>query len=378
VTFGTLALIVAVGLAGPLLAAGRHSRVPVVVGELLAGVIVGRTGFRWINASESHLSFLADVGFAAVMMMAGTHVPLHDRRLVGALRRGAFAAALVGVLAVPLGIAIAHGFGIHHDGVWALLLATGSAAIVLPMLAEIELPNVVELPLMAQVMVADIATIALVPLLLDPGRAGRTALGGLVVIVAALALGGLSVVVMRTEWVTRMRHQSVKRDWGLELRLSLLALFTLAWLAETVDTSVLVAGFAAGLIVAALGEPHRLIGQLVGVVNGFLAPLFFVVLGARLDLRAVVDRPSTIVLAATLLAGTAVVHVVGALSARQSAAAGLVACAQLGVPAAVAAIGLQKGILTPAQASAIMLAAVGTLGLAAIGVAALEGRSEPS
>jgi Kef-type K+ transport system membrane component KefB len=374
VTFGTLALIVAVGLAGPLLASGRRSLVPVLVGELLAGVIVGRTGFRWINASESSLSFLADVGFAAVMMMAGTHVPLHDRRLVRALGRGTFAAALVVVLSIPLGIAIAHGFGLHHDGVWALLLATGSAAVVLPMLAEVPLPNAVELPLMAQVTVADIATIAAVPLLLDPSRAGRTALGGLAVCVAAVGLAWLTIMMGRTAWMAQMRRRSVKRDWGLDLRLSLLALFTLAWLANKVDTSVLVAGFAAGLIVATLGEPHRLIGQLVGVVNGFLAPLFFVVLGARLDLRAVVHRPSTIVLAVALLVGTAVVHVVGAVSTRQPAASGLVASAQLGVPAAVAAIGLEKTILTPAQGSAIMLAAVGTLGLAALGVALLDKR----
>jgi Kef-type K+ transport system membrane component KefB len=377
VTFGTLALVVAVGLAGPLLAAGRRSLAPVVVGELLAGVIVGRTGFHWINASESGLAFLGDVGFAAVMMMAGTHVPLHDRRLLRALRRGALAAALVAILALPIGIALAHGFGVHHDGVWVLLLATGSAAIVLPMLAEIPLTSAVELPLMAQVTVADIATIAAVPLVLDPSRAGRTALGGLVVCVAAVGLAWLTIMLGRTTWMARMREQSVNRDWGLELRLSLLALFTLAWLATEVDTSVLVAGFAAGLIVATLGEPHRLIGQLVGLVNGFLAPLFFVVLGAQLDLRAVVHKPSTIVLAVALVVGTALVHIVGAVSSRQRAAAGLVASAQLGVPAAVAAIGLQKAILTPAQASAIMLAAVGTLGLACIGMAVLNARSAP-
>ncbi len=105
--------------------------------------------------------------------------------------------------------------------------------------------------------------------------------------------------------------------------------------------------------------------------------MFFVVLGAQLDLRAVVHNPSTIVLAVALVVGTALVHIVGAVSSRQPAAAGLVASAQLGVPAAVAAIGLQKAILTPAQASAIMLAAVGTLGLACIGVAALKARSAP-
>jgi len=45
-TFGVLALIVLAGLAGPLLSLGRQALIPVVVGELLAGVVIGISGFR--------------------------------------------------------------------------------------------------------------------------------------------------------------------------------------------------------------------------------------------------------------------------------------------------------------------------------------------
>ena len=41
-----LALIVLAGLAGPLLGAGRRGFVPVVIGEILAGVLVGRSGLE--------------------------------------------------------------------------------------------------------------------------------------------------------------------------------------------------------------------------------------------------------------------------------------------------------------------------------------------
>jgi len=53
VTFGVLALVVAAGLGGPLLAAGPSGFVPVVVGELAAGVVIGDTGFRWLDPSSS-------------------------------------------------------------------------------------------------------------------------------------------------------------------------------------------------------------------------------------------------------------------------------------------------------------------------------------
>ena len=48
-SFGVLALVVAAGLAGPLLAVGRRGAVPVVVGELVAGVAIGRTGTHWLD-----------------------------------------------------------------------------------------------------------------------------------------------------------------------------------------------------------------------------------------------------------------------------------------------------------------------------------------
>ena len=44
-SFGVLAVIVCAGLGGPLLSLGRGGLVPVVVGELAAGVLVGKTGF---------------------------------------------------------------------------------------------------------------------------------------------------------------------------------------------------------------------------------------------------------------------------------------------------------------------------------------------
>jgi hypothetical protein len=46
---------------------------------------------------------------------------------------------------------------------------------------------------------------------------------------------------------------------------------------------------------------------------------------------------------------------------------GLLATAQMGVPAAVASLGLAAGWLTAAQAAAILAAALGSLGIAALG-----------
>ena len=81
-------------------------------------------------------------------------------------------------------------------------------------------------------------------------------------------------------------------------------LFTLAWIAERFDTSVLIAGFAAGVMVSLLGEPRRVADQLIGLGEGFFVPLFFVVLGARIDLRALVHSRDDLLLFAALAVAT--------------------------------------------------------------------------
>ena len=82
-------------------------------------------------------------------------------------------------------------------------------------------------------------------------------------------------------------------------------------------TSVLIAGFAVGLVVAFIGGPKRLSAQVTGIAAGFFIPLFFVTLGAKLDLRAVVDKPSILELTALLTVANLAVHLVAAVVTRQ-------------------------------------------------------------
>jgi len=69
VNFTMLAIIVLAGLVGPLLAYPQGWQVPVVIGELLVGILLGRTGLGYLNASEPTFSFLAEVGFGLVMFV---------------------------------------------------------------------------------------------------------------------------------------------------------------------------------------------------------------------------------------------------------------------------------------------------------------------
>jgi Kef-type K+ transport system membrane component KefB len=374
VSFGILAAIVLAGLGGPLLGLSERRFVPVVIGEIVAGVIVGKTGLGVVDPTEPTIAFLGEVGFAMLMLTVGMHLPLRDPRLAGALRGGAVLAVIVGVLAVPAGFAAAAVAGTSHVAIYAVVLASGSAAVLLPALQETQAEGRDVLAVMAQVTIADIVTILSVPIVLQPRRTVHALVGAALVTVAVLLLLGLARLLAGHRWVNHVRRLSKQRHWALDLRLSLLVLFGLAWIAQKSGTSVLIAGFGAGVTVALIGGPKRLSAQIRGVADGFFIPLYFVVLGAQLDLRGLVSDPAMLALTGALAVLNVAIHLAAVAIVRRPPSAGLTATAQLGVPAAVASLGLAEGVLSSTVATAIVAAAVVSLGVCTVGIERLIGR----
>ena len=105
-------------------------------------------------------------------------------------------------------------------------------------------------------------------------------------------------------------------------------------------------------------------GHGFAVSDGFLGPVFFVWLGASLDLRALAGTPGMVLLGLCLGAGTLLVH--GSLRLLgQPLPLAVLSASQLGVPVAAAAIGTQLNLLEPGEASALILGALITIGTSA-------------
>jgi Kef-type K+ transport system membrane component KefB len=376
-SFGQLTLIILAGLFGPLLSVSRKVVVPVVVGELLAGVALGKTGAGLIKADNATISFMGNMGFAVLMMGAGMHVPLRNKALIGSLGRGAIAVVASGALGAGAGLVIAHGLSFGHPAVWTILLATGSAAIVLPALDEAGVSADRALLAMAWATVADVCTIVAVPLVMNPSKAVHAALGALAVAGAAVAVLIIARVLQRLAPIQDLRSLSAPRSWALDLRVSLVALFALCALAQGLGISIMIAGFAAGLIVAVEGGPARLSDQVSGVAAGFLVPIFFVVLGASLDIRALVRSATDLELAAALIVGMVAVHALAGLLIRAPLWTSLIVTAQLGVPVAVVKLGLVQHVIKPGEGGAIIAGALASLGICAAGTA-IARRAAPS
>jgi Kef-type K+ transport system membrane component KefB len=368
-SFGTLAVVMVAGLLGPLLATPRRWHLPVVLGELLAGIVLGRTGVGYLHPDEQTFTFLANVGFGLVMFVAGSHVPIRDRRLRAALRVGVFRAIVVGLISVGLGYALAAALGTGHGALYAVLMASSSAALILPIVDSLGLGGQSVLELLPQVAIADAACIVALPLVIEPAHAGRAAVGAAAVLLAALLAFGLLRWAETSGLRRRVHRVSEHRQFAVELRVSLAVLFGLAALAEQTHVSIMLAGFSLGLAVSAVGPPRRLARQLFALTEGFLGPVFFLWLGASISLRDLGRHPHFILVGLGLGAGAVIAHLALRLLG-QPASLGLLAGAQLGVPVAAATIGTQLGVLAPGESAALLLGALVAIGAAIAGGAA--------
>jgi Kef-type K+ transport system membrane component KefB len=378
VSFSTLVLVGVLALLGPLLALPQRARIPVVIGELIGGIAIGSSGFGLVHASDPTFTFLADLGFGLTMFVAGSNVPVRDARLRPALLTGLLRALAIGAVAALLGVILADLFHTGHAAIYAVLMASSSAALVLPAVDDLGLGGPKVLVTLAQVAIADTACIVALPLVIEPSHAAAAALGVGIIAVCAVAFYLVLRALEKRGQLKRFHRFSEKRHFALELRVNLVVLFSLAAIAVDTHVSIMLAGFACGLAVSAVGEPRRLAKQLFALNDGFLGPLFFVWLGASLSLRALLGDPQLIVLGLALGVGALLAHLTAAVF-RAPPSLGVMSAAQLGVPVAAATIGAQVHVLKAGEPAALILGALVTIaGLAvASGFAARAGLLAP-
>lgn len=364
--FGILFLFACAGLIGPLLSGIRRLSVPLVVGEIGAGILIGQTGLGLINPADPTISFLSSIGFAMLVFLVGTNLPIHDTNLRKSLGHSILAVALVFAFAVPTGFLLGHLSGLS-PAIFILIIGNSSSSVVLPVLAERGLSGQAVSLTKTWVAVADAITIIAMPLALSTGNTMRVMTGAAVVILMAVAAYYALKAFQSSRVGTHYRQLSKSRGWALDLRISLVMLVGLACLAKYFGTSVLVAGFAAGTVVSLLEHPKRFNKQLVGLAQGFFVPFFFVDLGAKLDVRALVSSAENVQLALTICVASIVVHVIVSKLVKLPAASGLIAAAQLSLPAAIVALGMSSQTINPGQGAAIIGASLLSLITCSVG-----------
>ncbi len=345
------------------------ARVPSVVVEILAGVLIGPAVFGLAEVGPP-LEVLAFIGLAFLLFLSGSEIELE--RLRGGRLRGA-ATGFVVSLVLALGTAFAlWTTGLIEAPLFvAIMLSATALGIVVPVLADAgELESTLGQQVIAAVSIADFATVILLSLFFSggAGSVGSTLLllGGFLLLVAAIgaALAGIGRLDPLQSALRRLQDSSAQ----IRVRGAFFLLVGFAVLAQVLGLEVILGAFIAGAVLRLIDRNGVMIHsqfrtKLEAVGFGIFIPFFFVTSGMELELGAVFGggaaslAPVPVFLLALLLVrGLPAVLYRSSVGARAAAAAGLLQATSLPFLVAAADIGVELGELRPATGAALVLA----------------------
>ena len=259
---------------------------PTVLGELMAGVLLGTSVLGIVNPQVEVVHLLAELGVILLLFAIGLETDL--RKLLRAGGTSASVAAVGVALPFVLGYAACRLLGLPNlDAIVAgsALTATsvGITARILSDLGRLQEPE--SQIILGAAVIDDI--IGLVILTVVAGLiAGEqvTILG--VARITAVAFGFLVMTLVVGRYlVPRLVGLASRMDLpGTSTILAVILAFGLAWLADKAGSAVIIGAFAAGLLLAGTPKAHE-IEHGVTELGNFFVPLFFVSVGAAVDVR---------------------------------------------------------------------------------------------
>jgi Kef-type K+ transport system membrane component KefB len=376
--FLPLLLITALAFFAPILANRlRRFSIPIVVGEIVAGIIIGRSGLNIIEPSPI-LDFLAEFGFAYLMFLSGLEVDFDI--LIPERRKGSFSIrqplplALI-VLAGTVGLGLVFSIFLRSLGIvespflMGLILSTTSLGVVVPVLKERDLlgTNYGQLLLIAASL-ADFVILLLVTIFIAVRSVGLTL--DLLLIPVLLLLFVVAVRITQMYSGRRLPQRILRELSSATAQIRVRGAFALmvAWvvLAEASGVEVILGAFLAGAIAGLIADPNDDDAQekLDAIGYGFFIPIFFIMVGVEFNLTALFESPRAMLLVPLLVAGAYAVKVIPALlfrlttTWREALGGGVLLASHLSLIIATAAIALSLGLITEAVNAAIILLAV--------------------
>ncbi|PJI93298.1 cation:proton antiporter [Luteimicrobium subarcticum] len=361
----TLILVAACAALAPVLArgVGRYARVPVVVFEILLGLLVGPALLGWAHPDAVTEGF-ADFGLAMLFFLAGSEID------VLGIRGRPFRTAVIGWL-VSLGLGVVLGAAFAPSaaaGVFIGIALTSTAlGTILPTVRDAgELKTPFGRAVSAVGTVGEFGPLVAISVFLSGRAPGRST----VVLLLFVAIAGLALFLAARHTHPRMHaviEGTLRTSGQFAVRLVLLVLAVLVALSIFLDLDMLLGAFAAGLLFRTLmrdasRETREQVESKVDAVGyGFLVPVFFVSTGLTFDLDALLDSPRALVLLPVFLVlllvvrgGPSMLSAPEGADRREKISLGLFGATGLPIIVAVTAIGVETGDLSSATAASLV------------------------
>jgi Kef-type K+ transport system membrane component KefB len=337
---------------------------PAVLGELVAGVILGGSVLGLFDPADPALHAMAELGVLILLFQIGLHTDLKALARVGPT---ALVAGSVGVI-LPFvsGVGVASVMGVEllpAVVIGAALTATsiGISARVLSDLGQLKTPE-------GQVVIGAAVfddVIGLIILSIVASMvAGAAVTAGSIALISAVAIGFVVVAIALGSVTIPPLFRAVERIkvTGALGTIALGFALLLAWVATQAGSAMIIGAFAAGLILHPTPQ-RKEIERSATQLGYFFVPIFFASVGAAVELAALVTRDALMVGSLLIVVGVAGKVLAGYApwwfrGNKLLVGVALVPRGEVGL--IFAQLGLAAGVLTPERFGALMLMVVVT------------------
>jgi Kef-type K+ transport system membrane component KefB len=360
-------VIVALAALAAFLAAvvGSRMTVPVVVLEIVGGIIVGPELLDLADPDQ-FIDFFSNLGLGMLFFFAGYEIDFE--RIRGIPLR-------LAVLGWVLSLALAYGLGglLELSGLVLSLLFTGSAmattaiGTLIPILTDAgETRTRFGTYLLAAGAAGEFGPILLITLVFSTKGAATNAVILVGFIVLAVFTAMVAVRGAGLGWP--LLERTLETSSQLAIRIAVVLVFALGALAAELGLDLLLGGFVAGVIVreALRGREVRVFeSKLTAVGYGFFIPFFFVTSGLKFELSALTDDPIRLLELPLFLALFLVVRGAPALllytrelDRSDRVALAVFSATELPLVVAITTIAIDDGHMRPATAASLIGAAI--------------------
>ncbi|WP_071459168.1 monovalent cation:proton antiporter family protein [Bacillus massilinigeriensis] len=348
--------------------------IPVVVAEILMGLIIGKSGFDLVH-EDAWLSTLSSLGFLFLMFLSGLEIDFSafsnngKRKKLpnGRMEPNAFVVSSVvflGIFLLSLGLSylfVAAGF-IDNLLLMILIISTISLGVVVPTLKEAHLmkTNIGQIILLVAV-IADLTTMLLLAVFVSIYGDGGTSMWLLLILFAA----GVVLYFIGKRFKNRQLVETLATGTTqIGTRAVFALLIILVAISETVGAENILGAFLAGVLVSMLAPNQEMVQKLDSFGYGFLIPIFFVMVGAELDVWSLLSEKKLLLLIPLLLAALLLSKVLPVFilkkwyGTKTALASGFLLTSTLSLVIAAATIGKRMEVISVEMAGTLILVAI--------------------
>jgi Kef-type K+ transport system membrane component KefB len=362
---GLLIVVAAAFLAPLLLGLFPKVRLPSVVLEIVAGIVIGPSLLGWVHPDQA-IQVISVIGLAFLLFLAGLEIDFP--RLRGpVLRLSLLGFALSLGLAVAVGLLLKAGGLVETPLLVAVILCATSLGVLIPVLKDSgEISSTFGQLIIAAGTVADFGAVILLSIFFSgEGSVGSTILliGSLVVLAAAVFLavrGAGRSMAIRSD-LLRLQDTTAQ----IRVRGAVVLLVGFAAIADQLGLETILGAFIAGAVLALVDRDEQMTHpqfrrKLEAVGFGVFIPVFFVTSGVNYDVDALVASASNVLMVPVFLVALVVVRGVpallyrGLLDGRRTTTAALMQATSLPFIVAATAIGQELDLLSAAEGAALI------------------------